>query len=103
MKQLRFFLQLLFISLLFTSCLADTLNKKFGYTTPVYITYHSDYGTEPERIKISSGSNLTRAELPLLTSTSREFEGWFLDESFQTQINIGYTINKNIDLYAKWR
>ena len=103
MKKSLFIISAILFSLLFTSCLADTLNKKFGYTTPVYITYHSDYGTEPDRIKISSGSNLTRAELPLLTSTSRVFDGWFLDESFQTQINIGYTINKNIDLYAKWR
>ncbi|MBP5601587.1 MAG: InlB B-repeat-containing protein [Treponema sp.] len=103
MKYRHFFILSLFISLLFTSCLADSLNKKFGYSTPVYITYHSEYGTEPARIKISTGSNLTSAELPSLTAENKEFDGWFLEESFQTRINTGYTINKNIDLYAKWR
>ena len=107
MKQIRFFILTIFVPLLFTSCLADYLNEKFGYTAPIYINYHSDHGTTPERKQIKPGTALTLDYLPELTPSkdeaAYEFAGWYLDKELFNPAIEGYVVNETITLYANWK
>lgn len=97
------FIFLFFVPLLFTSCLADVLNKQFKLEKPLYIYYNTEYGTQPERLKVKSGTRLTQAELPTLTSSDNTFDGWYLESHYSTKVNAGYTITETTYLYAKWK
>ncbi|MBO4532541.1 MAG: leucine-rich repeat protein [Treponema sp.] len=107
MKQIRFFILTIFVPLLFTSCLADYLNEKFGYTAPIYINYHSDHGTTPARKQIKPGTALTLDYLPELTPSkdeaAYEFAGWYLDKELFNPAIEGYVVNETITLYANWK
>ncbi len=102
MKCLRFFILTFFLSLLCTSCLADILNEKFGYTQPIYVSYSSEYGKVPSKKEIEKGTALTAEYLPELSSEDYQFNGWFLDKNFYNQAQEGYIVNKSITLYANW-
>ena len=93
----------LLLPLLFTSCLADLLNEKFGYTAPIYVSYKSQYGDVPDRKLIEKGGALTSDYLPVMYYSGNEFEGWFLDDNFSNLAQEGYIVNKSITLYAKWK
>lgn len=93
----------LLLPLLFTSCLADLLNEKFGYTAPIYVSYKSDYGETPSRKLIEKGTALTSEYLPVLYADDNEFEGWYMDNDFIEPAQEGYIVNKSITLYAKWK
>ena len=107
MKRRSLFVLPILFSLLFTSCLADYLNEKFGYTAPVSITYVSDYGKTPSRKKVSPDYELTEEDLPVLTpkdnEQANEFQGWFLDSDYINQAESGYKVLEDITLYAKWK
>lgn len=107
MKRRSLFVLTFAFSLLFTSCLADYLNEKFGYKAPVYIYYHSDHGTTPARKQIESGTALTSEHLPILTpgkdDADYEFAGWYLDKEFINPAAEGYIVNETITLYANWK
>ncbi len=103
MKQIRFFLLPIFVPLLFTSCLADYLNEKFGYSAPIYVSYSTKYGNAPSRKQIAKGAALTSDYLPKLYADDNEFEGWFLYSDFYSIAQEGYIVNESITLYAKWK
>ena len=90
-------------SLLFTSCLADYLNEKFGYTPPIYVSYKSQYGDVPDRKLIEKGGALTSDYLPVMYYSGNEFEGWYLDDNFNELAQEGYIVNQSLTLYAKWK
>ena len=93
----------LLLPLLFTSCLADLLNEKFGYTAPIYVSYKSEYGETPSRKLIEKGTALTSEYLPEIYADDNVFEGWYLDDDFKEPAQEGYIVNKSITLYAKWK
>ena len=93
----------LLLPLLFTSCLADLLNEKFGYTAPIYVSYKSEYGETPSRKLIEKGTALTSEYLPEIYADDNVFEGWYMDDDFKEPAQEGYIVNKSITLYAKWK
>ncbi len=98
----RLLLVLLLLSLLFTSCLAETLNKKFGYQAPVTIRYSTEYDTAPKEIKITAGQPLTNDDLPALSEEGYIFDGWYSDKQYTTKVQAGTVIEEDTTLYAKW-
>lgn len=107
MKKRIFTITTIVFSLLFTSCLADYLNEKFGFTAPIYINYSSPYGNPPKRKQVSAGTLLTEEDLPKLyikaDEYENEFQGWFLDNKYTNPAYPGYIIEKSITLYAQWK
>ncbi len=93
----------LLLPLLFTSCLADYLNEKFGYTPPIYVSYKSQYGDVPGRKLIEKGGALTSDYLPTMYYSGNEFEGWYMDDNFNELAQEGYIVNQSLTLYAKWK
>ena len=97
----------LLLPLIFTSCLADYLNEKFGFTVPVSINYSSPFGNVPARKKVTPGTELTAQDLPKLytkeNEDENEFLGWFLDDNFSLPAYEGYIVNEDITLYAQWK
>ena len=107
MKKRIFTITTIVFSLLFTSCLADYLNEKFGFTAPIYINYSSPYGNPPKRKQVTSGTTLTEEDLPKLYINADEYEneflGWFLDNKYTNPAYPGFIIEKSITLYAQWK
>ena len=93
----------LLLPLLFTSCLADLLNEKFGYTAPIYVSYKSEYGETPSRKLIEKGTALTSEYLPEIYADDNVFEGWYMDDDFKEPAQEGYIVNQSLTLYAKWK
>lgn len=89
-------------SLLFTSCLADVLNKKFGYSVPVVIHYSTSYGTIPKTRKLAAGQPLTTEDLPELSEAGYIFDGWYSDNNYSNKIQEGTVLSENTTLYARW-
>ena len=94
---------LVILPLLLTSCLADLLNKHFGYELPIYLSYYSDYGDAPSRKQIESGYALTEDDLAPITVTDNEFLGWYLDKTYTSPANIGMILYDSTTLYACWK
>ncbi|MBR5401405.1 MAG: leucine-rich repeat domain-containing protein [Treponema sp.] len=94
---------LVILPLLLTSCLADLLNKHFGYELPIYLSYYSDYGDAPSRKRIESGYILTEEDLPAISADNNEFLGWYLDKTWTSPANSGMMLYDSITLYARWR
>ena len=94
------------IPLLFTSCLADYLNKKFEFDKPVSITYHTRVGLGPASKKVFPGTALTSEDLPVVTPDDNEqyytFTGWYTDESCLNPVKEGFIVNEDITIYAGW-
>ena len=107
MKKRLFTITTIVFSLLFTSCLADYLNEKFGFTAPIYINYSSPYGNPPKRKQVTAGTELTEEDLPKLyikaDEYENEFQGWFLDNKYTNPAYPGFIIEKSITLYAQWK
>ena len=80
-----------------SACKAEIDNPKVYYT----VSYETAHGTAPETIKVLSGTVLTAAELPELTEDGFIFDGWYIGSSKITS-ELGYTVNSNIKLTAKW-
>ena len=47
-------------------------------------------------------SNGTITELPEPKRTGYTFDGWYLDDTFENKVEVGYTVTEDIELYAKW-
>ncbi|MBO4629288.1 MAG: leucine-rich repeat protein [Treponema sp.] len=103
MKRRSLFVLTFAFSLLFTSCLADVLNEKFGYSVPLTITYDTYSGTKPASKKVREGYVLTAEDLPQLTESGNDFYGWFFDEAYTHAAYEGFVVRENITLYGKWR
>ncbi len=77
-----------------------TLKAKW---TPIYftITYLTDYdtGNAPASKSVLQGTALTAGNLPDLSYTGYDFDGWYIG---QTRITGGYQVMDNITLVAKW-
>ena len=102
MKKQTFAILLITVSLLFTSCLADTLNKKFGLTVPVFLYYSSDHAKSPARKKIPTGQPLTEADLPELSEAGYYFGGWYTDSEYTNPIQPGIILEDTTRIYALW-
>lgn len=64
------------------------------------VSYSTKYGTAPSPVQ---GSIITAAMLPTLADTDTyAFGGWYFDEEFTKQAEIGDNITTNTTLYAKW-
>ncbi len=64
------------------------------------VVYHiNGHGTEPENL--TEQTNLPDS-LPELKEEGWKFEGWFMDENYQTEAVAGSSLTGNVDLYAKW-
>ena len=103
MKRRNLFILTFFLSILYTSCLADILNEKFDYKVPVIISYQSSYGSTPARKKVQPGTTLSSQDLPELTNDYMIFMGWYTDKECTVQAQEGIEINANLELYARWR
>ena len=102
MKRRSLFVLTFAFSLLFTSCLADYLNGKMGYSVPIFINYSSNHGTMPKSKKIPSGQVLTKEDLPELSEQGYIFDGWYSDFNYTHKIEEGSLLNEDTTLYAKW-
>ena len=87
---------------MFTSCLADALNKKFGLSVPVFLYYSSDHAKAPSRKKIPTGQPLTEADLPALSEAGYDFIGWFSDSDYTNIIQPGIILEDTTRIYALW-
>lgn len=70
--------------------------------TPYYtISYSTQYetGTAPEQKTVLQGTVLTANDLPDLSHTGYDFDGWYIGQS---KITAGYSVMDNITLTAKW-
>lgn len=65
------------------------------YKTITYIYGINDYTTK----KVPIGSEVV-LETP--TKDGYNFDGWYLEDTYENQVSSPYTINDNIILYAKW-
>ena len=103
MKHRTLFILTFAFSLLFTSCLADMLNEKFGYAPPIVITYESyEKGKQPSSTKHIPGKPLTQDLLPSLSEPGWDFDGWYLDDNYYTRVTEETILTKDTKLYAKW-
>lgn len=102
MKRRDLLILSLFIPVLFTSCLANILNDKFGYSVPIVIEYDTKHATTPKRIKVPAGQPLTKNELPELSEQGYYFSGWYSDPNYSNKIEIGAVLKENTTLYALW-
>ena len=51
-------------------------------------------------LEVNSGTSLM--DLPRPTKEGFVFEGWYLDESFETKLDATYLVTSDITIYAKW-
>ena len=96
------FAALIVIPLLFTSCLADALNKKFGYQVPVYVYYSSEQSSAPDKRKIPTGQPLADEDLPSLEAQGWIFGGWYSDKEYTSKMESGIVLESSTTLYALW-
>ena len=94
---------LVILPLVLTSCLADMLNKHFGYELPIYLSYYSEFGDAPSRKRIEPGYELTEEDLEPITATDNAFLGWYLDKEYTSMAGTGLVLNDNTTLYARWQ
>ena len=64
------------------------------------ISYSSTYGEPPESKTVKYGYVLTAEDLPVLSKTGYNFNGWVYDGA---SIEAGYTVTGAITLTAQWR
>ena len=86
------------------------INDDYGwiYSSNAYhftITYNTNGANEScDPVTINTGSptyTITSFDLPLVTKLGYSLVGWYIDSSFNTSA-IGYSIDSDISLYAKW-
>lgn len=112
------------ISLFCISCdfsIADLLNEQMDLTPPIYLSYKTQYGKAPSRVKITKGDVITDTMLPTVTyeydsssyyyydgyyyyddGEERSFEGWYYDDNYENKAQEGDVLDGNVTLYAKW-
>ena len=106
---------ILLVSLLCISCdsiLADKLNEKFNLTPPIYLSYNTEYGKTPRRVKVVKGDVITEEMLPSVEYVNnnssnyyeeeKAFSGWYYDEQYTREVHVGDVIEGAVTLYAKW-
>lgn len=97
MKKLSKLLMItLVMSILFilTSCFTDNTVKEYT------VTFETDGGTIIEAVKVESGKKLTLPEDP--EKEEYVFMGWYLDATFDTEVDNTYVVTTDITIYAKW-
>lgn len=68
---------------------------------PVTITYDTEFApVDPKQI--DKGAMLSVNELPALEHEGYQFGGWYLDSAYSQPAYIGYAVNNDITLHAKW-
>ena len=63
------------------------------------LSYSSEYGDAPASKPVKYEYVLTTADLPVLSETGYDFNGWFFDGA---SIAAGYIVKKDITLIAQW-
>ena len=94
MKKIIGFNLLLVFMLLIVSC-TPTINSTFK------VTYETFGGTEIEGIEVNEGDSIPFPGLP--TKDGFEFLGWYLEETFETEVDFNQIVEEDITIYAKWR
>ena len=94
MKKIIGFNILLVFMLLIVSCTQTT-------TTSFKVTYETFGGTEIEEIEVNEGDSIPFPGLP--TKDGFEFLGWYLEETFETEVDFNQIVEEDITIYAKWR
>ena len=89
---------LMSVVFLISGCKSQTQRGQ-GDSKQVTITYSTEHGTAPASKQVDKNYKLTAGDLPSLSATGFVFEGWYIGTS---KVNVGYTVNKNITLSAKW-
>ena len=89
---------LMSVVFLISGCKSQTQRGQ-GDSEQVTITYSTEHGTAPASKQVDKNYKLTAGDLPSLSATGFVFEGWYIGTS---KVNVGYTVNKNITLSAKW-
>ena len=106
MKKNSFVILSLIIPLLFTSCLAEFLNAKFGFNHPLYIKYDVINGVENNMTKkVQPGYVLTAEDVKTPENPydmANPFLGWFLEPTYMTPVHEGFVVNEDITLYGRW-
>ncbi|MGP1521216.1 MAG: InlB B-repeat-containing protein [Treponema sp.] len=74
-----------------------TLSAK--WKDKITISYSTEHGVAPASKTVDEGYTLTQEDLPPISVANFTFEGWYIEG---TKVNVGYTVNKNITLIAKW-
>ena len=68
---------------------------------PTYtISFDVDGGSSVEDIEIEQGSNI--GTLPTTAKSGKSFDGWYLEDTFDTKVTSSYIPTSNITLHAKW-
>lgn len=77
-----------------------TLYAKWEEIIKTYTVHFetNGYGVKPEDL---AGISVL-PKLPILTEEDYIFLGWFLDDSLSLEVQEGYSLNKDVTLYAKW-
>lgn len=106
MKRRGFFVLTIFLSLLYTSCLADYLNEKFSYNHPLYIKYDIFDGVRSDDTKkVYPGYVLTAEDVKTPENPydmTNPFVGWYLEPTYMTPVHEGFIVNADITLYGRW-
>ena len=106
MKKHSFVILSLIIPLLFTSCLAEFLNAKFGFNHPLYIKYDIFDGVRSDDTKkVYPGYVLTAEDVKTPYNgydMANPFLGWFLEPTYINQVHEGFVVNEDITLYGRW-
>ena len=101
-----FLVLLILLPLLFTSCLAEFLNEKFGFNHPLYIKYDIFDGVSSDDTKkVYPGYALTAEDVKTPENPydmSNPFLGWFLEPTYINQVHEGFVVNEDITLYGRW-
>ena len=94
------------------------INIKFNPVNTVLVTFDVDGGTpQPQELHLGPGTAIGTLPTPtkeICANTTGstpeergctfigEFQGWFLEPEFTTQVDQNYVVNEDITLYAKW-
>lgn len=99
MKKLIYVTLTLMFALVLISC--DEIEKDPDIEEKYYtVEFESFSNVEIEEIKVLE--NDTLETLPLIDQDNKLFLGWFYEDTFQTKVEDGLIVDKDLKLYALW-
>lgn len=64
------------------------------------LIYNTTYDTCPEVQQ--DVEQITAAMLPSLSHTNYQFDGWYYDQAYENQVEVGDTLEQDTIIFAKW-
>jgi len=64
------------------------------------VTFNSDGGSAVDSQTVSYGSTVTKPTDP--TKTSKLFDGWYTDQTYQTEFSFDTPVTQDVTVYALW-